>query len=126
MKSISKALFPFAVAALAALSLSCATGGAYNGPVADHPVVNVEYFRHLNTAEHPENPTWTHNAILHVSNPSDKRPMNVLVDCDASQQPKFKGTPATGGTRMHLVVAPRTTQDVMLAPDDGDCTVNEE
>jgi hypothetical protein len=114
-------------AVIAALSLSCGTTSAYEGPVGDHPVVSVTTLRHVDSVTNPTNPTWARITTLHVSNPSNKRAMKVVVDCDKTHQPQFQGTPNdVGGTRMHLTLDQRTTQDVLLAPSDGDCVVTEE
>lgn len=115
------------VVLVAALSLSCGTTSPYTGPVANHPVVDVTTLRHVDTVTNPMNSTWVRITTLHVSNPSDKRDMKILVDCEKSTQPGFQGVPNdVGGTRTHLNVAKRTTQDVLLDPSDGDCTVSEE
>lgn len=117
----------FLVAAfVAAFSFSCASTHIYEGPVADRLVVKTDKMRHLDTMSNVV-PQWKLITVLHVSNPSDKRSMNVLIDCDPTTQPGFKGDlPASGGTREHLTIPQRTTQDVLLSQTDASCLITEE
>ena len=125
MKIYQKILGLLASTALALGSIGCASVHAYKGQVGDHPVVSVDYFKHVDSVTDPLNPRWVKNTILHISNPSDKRPMNVMIDCDPANQAGFKGGPTTGGTRTSVTLVPRTTADVLLLPTDGDCTLSE-
>lgn len=125
MKIYQKLLGAIGATILALGSIGCASTHAYDGAIGDRPVVSVEYFRHVDTVTDPQNPKWVKNAILHVSNPSDKRPMSVMIDCDPGHGPGFKGVPTTEGTVTSITLVPRTTQDVLLLPTDGDCTVSE-
>lgn len=102
---------------LALLAVSCASTSVYDGPVGKVPVVSVEYYRHVDSVSQPLFPHWTRNTILNVSNPSYQQ-MAVRVECD--------GTSLSSGTSMRLDIAARTTQQLLLLPEDGSCVVTAE
>ena len=109
--------------ALAVCVGGCATTHGYDGPVGDHPAVDVVHLRSIHASA--GGPIVTTMTTLKVSNPSLERVMDVTVDCSPSTQPRFDHAVASGGTYATFKIQPRTTQDLLLAPDDGDCTVTE-
>jgi hypothetical protein len=90
-------------------SLCCATTAAYTGPAGDRPLLSVTYQRHLVTDDPRFPPQMKTLATANVVNPSD-HPMALTLECTE--------------TRTTIYVAPRTTQHVLLDPEDAGCILS--
>jgi len=94
----------------------CATAETYRGPVAKEAIVSLDQKRHFVT-EDPRSPAVVKTqSVLKITNPSVDS-MTVTVECE--------GKPMTSPTYMTLDIAARTTQRLLLLPEDGSCVVKQ-
>ena len=98
---------PLLASIVLALAIAgCATSSAYDGPVSDRPLLAVSYLRHFEHDDPRLPPRLETIATADVTNPSFGE-MYVVLDCSQSWHA--------------LTIKPRTTEHVLLDPQDTAC-----
>ena len=99
------------------LFAGCGTTSAYRGPVGKEVVVQLDQKRYFVQEDPRWPPVVKAISTLNVTNPS-MDDMTVTVDCE--------GRPMAPGTYMKFDISARTTQSLLLLPEDVSCIVKQE
>jgi hypothetical protein len=109
MRKTKLKAFLVGVAAFVLVFFGCSTTSAFVGPISDKPTISVTQLRHvMHTNDYWQQMYVETLSTLSVTNPST-HDMVVTVDCTES--------------RHTLTVKARTTEHVLLDPQDASCSL---